>query len=149
MNKDQWVLCYRKGLAIRGSNTTNYAEIVFRIMKDNNDFDCKIRHPNVMRTSIQWSLHQHADFGDLLACTPVVVIIIDTCLNLARIICVNLCVFTDGNSVHLDDATLDVLHCHHLHSKKGKYQVCVNRYTNSLFCSGQFSFQSAAVEVLA
>ena len=34
-NKDQWVLCYRKGLAIRGSNTTNYLEIVFWIVKDN------------------------------------------------------------------------------------------------------------------
>lgn len=32
--KEDWVSCFRKNLATRGNNTTNYVEIVFRILKD-------------------------------------------------------------------------------------------------------------------
>lgn len=33
-NKETWVACYRSHLPTRGNNTTNYVEIVFRILKD-------------------------------------------------------------------------------------------------------------------
>ena len=33
--RSDWAQCYRKDLPMRGSNTTNYVEIVFRVLKDN------------------------------------------------------------------------------------------------------------------
>ena len=33
-SRSEWASCYRLGLPVRGSNTTNYVEVVFKVLKD-------------------------------------------------------------------------------------------------------------------
>ena len=32
--KEKWLLCYRNSLPLRGNNTTNYVEVIFKVLKD-------------------------------------------------------------------------------------------------------------------